>query len=56
MLDPDPRIDGDAAVLPGEHRVQVQLRDLRQLLAEEAQAKHELPQSGLIGRRGAEAT
>src|SRR5215470_10364870 len=53
VVDANPRVDGDTAAGAGEDRVQVELRDLRQLLAEQAETDDEVFERAGVGRRRA---
>src|ERR671910_1919301 len=49
--DPDPRVHGDATVRGGDHRVQVELDDLVQVVAEAREAVEQIGERVLV-RRG----
>src|SRR5207248_1512496 len=52
-VDADPGVHGDAAVRPRHHRVEVELRDFREILRELREAVHEVDERGRVGRRRA---
>ena len=46
--DPDPRVDRDRAVRPGDDRVEVELGDLRKVVAEPGDAQQHVAQRGQV--------
>ena len=48
-----PGVDREAAVGKRQHRIEVELGDLGQVLGEEREAKEEVDERGLVGRRRA---
>ena len=56
-LQPDPDVDGATSVREREHRIEIELCDLRQLRAEERQAMNQIHQrNGIHGRIGSKTT
>src|SRR5437899_936279 len=52
----DARVNGDTAARQGDYRVEIELRDLREVLREPREPPHEVDERGSVGsRRSTEA-
>src|SRR5580693_6477917 len=51
--DPDPGVHGEGSVGPGDHRVEVEFSDLRQVIGQPGDAQQDVGECGQVGRGGA---